>query len=102
MISLSLKVTLCLPRRSIRGCTLIWNPLTDTNRYVIAIRDKETDKVIFKDAPVIAVSRTIKSLKDAKHASSRTQVASRTAKKKKKRAEDEGSIIDDNMVKRDD
>ncbi|KAF9089932.1 DNA-directed RNA polymerase I subunit rpa49 [Mortierella sp. GBA35] len=35
-------------------------------RYVLAIRDKETDKVIFKDAPVIAVNRTIKSLKNAK------------------------------------
>ncbi|KAG0057846.1 DNA-directed RNA polymerase I subunit rpa49 [Gryganskiella cystojenkinii] len=43
-------------------------------RYVIAIRDKNTDKVIFKDAPVIAVDRTIKSLKNAKvHTSSREQ-----------------------------
>ncbi|KAF9350696.1 DNA-directed RNA polymerase I subunit rpa49 [Mortierella sp. AD094] len=43
-------------------------------RYVIAIRDKQTDKVTFKDAPVIAVNRTIKSLKNAKlHASSKDQ-----------------------------
>ncbi|KAG0325158.1 DNA-directed RNA polymerase I subunit rpa49 [Dissophora globulifera] len=43
-------------------------------RYVIAIRDKETDTVTFKDAPVIAVNRTIKSLKAAKlHVSSREQ-----------------------------
>ncbi|KAI1310809.1 DNA-directed RNA polymerase I subunit rpa49 [Mortierella claussenii] len=43
-------------------------------RYVIAIRNKETDKVIFKDAPVIAVNRTIKSLKNAKlHASGNEQ-----------------------------
>ncbi|KAF9209457.1 DNA-directed RNA polymerase I subunit rpa49 [Haplosporangium sp. Z 27] len=43
-------------------------------RYVIAIRDKETDKVTFKDAPVIAVNRTIKSLKNAKlHVSAREQ-----------------------------
>ncbi|KAF8939235.1 RNA polymerase I associated factor, A49-like protein [Dissophora ornata] len=43
-------------------------------RYVIAIRDKETDKITFKDAPVIAVNRTIKSLKNAKlHASAKEQ-----------------------------
>ncbi|KAG0005177.1 DNA-directed RNA polymerase I subunit rpa49 [Entomortierella chlamydospora] len=43
-------------------------------RYVIAIHNKETDKVIFKDAPVIAINRTIKSLKKAKlHASSHDQ-----------------------------
>ncbi|KAF9123417.1 DNA-directed RNA polymerase I subunit rpa49 [Mortierella sp. 14UC] len=35
-------------------------------RYVLAIRDRDTDKVVFKDAPVIAVNRTIKSLKNAK------------------------------------
>ncbi|KAG0209961.1 DNA-directed RNA polymerase I subunit rpa49 [Mortierella sp. GBA30] len=43
-------------------------------RYVVAIRDRETNKVTFKDAPVIALNRTIKSLKNAKlHASSRDQ-----------------------------
>ncbi|KAF9981142.1 DNA-directed RNA polymerase I subunit rpa49 [Mortierella antarctica] len=43
-------------------------------RYVVAIRDKETNKVTFKDAPVIAVNRTIKSLKNAKlHVSSKEQ-----------------------------
>ncbi|KAG0327816.1 DNA-directed RNA polymerase I subunit rpa49 [Podila humilis] len=43
-------------------------------RYVIAIRDKATDSVTFKDAPVIAVNRTIKSLKSAKlHATSSEQ-----------------------------
>ncbi|KAF9923739.1 DNA-directed RNA polymerase I subunit rpa49 [Linnemannia zychae] len=35
-------------------------------RYVLAIRDKGTDKLIFKDAPVMAINRTIKSLKNAK------------------------------------
>ncbi|KAF9432852.1 DNA-directed RNA polymerase I subunit rpa49 [Entomortierella beljakovae] len=39
-------------------------------RYVIAIRDKKTNKVTFKDAPVVAINRTIKSLKNAKHSSS--------------------------------
>ncbi|KAG0257690.1 DNA-directed RNA polymerase I subunit rpa49 [Mortierella polycephala] len=43
-------------------------------RYVIAIRDKETDKVTFKDAPVIPINRTIKSLKNSKaHSSARDQ-----------------------------
>ncbi|KAG0089423.1 DNA-directed RNA polymerase I subunit rpa49 [Podila epicladia] len=43
-------------------------------RYVIAIRNKETDTLTFKDAPVIAVNRTIKSLKNAKlHVSSHDQ-----------------------------
>jgi hypothetical protein len=40
--------------------------LLSFTRYVIAIRDKETDKVTFKDAPVFPVNRTIKSLKNAK------------------------------------
>ncbi|KAG0071746.1 DNA-directed RNA polymerase I subunit rpa49 [Linnemannia elongata] len=35
-------------------------------RYVLAIRNKETDKITFKDAPVISVNRTIKTLKNAK------------------------------------
>ncbi|KAG0378730.1 MAG: RNA polymerase I associated factor, A49-like protein [Linnemannia gamsii] len=43
-------------------------------RYVLAIRDRDTDKITFKDAPVIAVNRTIKSLKSAKvQASSKNQ-----------------------------
>ncbi|KAF9347390.1 DNA-directed RNA polymerase I subunit rpa49 [Mortierella sp. NVP85] len=41
-------------------------------RYVIAVRDTETNKVVFKDAPVIAVNRTIKSLKNARHHSTAT------------------------------
>ncbi|KAF9144514.1 DNA-directed RNA polymerase I subunit rpa49 [Linnemannia schmuckeri] len=35
-------------------------------RYVLAIRDKDTDKIIFKDAPVVSVNRTIKTLKNVK------------------------------------
>lgn len=35
-------------------------------RYVLAIRDKDTNKITFKDAPVISVNRTIKTLKNAK------------------------------------
>ncbi|KAG0292410.1 DNA-directed RNA polymerase I subunit rpa49 [Linnemannia gamsii] len=35
-------------------------------RYVLAIRDRDTDKITFKDAPVIPINRTIKSLKNAK------------------------------------
>ncbi|KAF9427826.1 DNA-directed RNA polymerase I subunit rpa49 [Podila epigama] len=42
-------------------------------RYVIAIRDKETDSITFKDAPVITVNRTIKSLKSAKHIKSSSE-----------------------------
>lgn len=36
------------------------------NRYVLAIRDRDTDKITFKDASVIPINRTIKSLKNAK------------------------------------
>ncbi|KAF9544915.1 DNA-directed RNA polymerase I subunit rpa49 [Mortierella hygrophila] len=35
-------------------------------RYVLAIRDKDTNKITFKDAPIISVNRTIKTLKNAK------------------------------------
>ncbi|KAG0226002.1 DNA-directed RNA polymerase I subunit rpa49 [Actinomortierella wolfii] len=35
-------------------------------RYVVAIRNKKTDKVVFKDAPVIAINRTVKALKTLK------------------------------------
>ncbi|KAG0317427.1 DNA-directed RNA polymerase I subunit rpa49 [Linnemannia gamsii] len=35
-------------------------------RYVLAIRDRDTEKITFKDAPVIPINRTIKSLKNAK------------------------------------